>query len=129
MQLPNVHAELRELRSACFYYPALDNHAHPLLKEEHRDRFAFEGLISEAQGPALTVDAVHTLACLRAVPQLAAVLNIQDPTWSTVKAAREKLNYSELCNLFMHRNVTGIQCVGFAWDTPLLMDHQVPPSG
>ncbi|KAJ7504468.1 amidohydrolase-domain-containing protein [Mycena galericulata] len=102
---------LRQLQKACFYYPAVDNHAHPLLTEEHRDRFEFEGLISEAQGPSLTVDSVHTLACLRAVSQLGAVLNLQDPTWSNIKDARRKLNYSELCNLFMHRTVTGIQCI------------------
>lgn len=29
-------------------HPAIDNHAHPLLAEENRDRLAFEGLTSEA---------------------------------------------------------------------------------
>jgi hypothetical protein len=41
-------------------YPAIDNHAHPLLTAENRDRLAFEGLTSEAEGPALE-DAVYTL--------------------------------------------------------------------
>ncbi|KAJ7115883.1 amidohydrolase-domain-containing protein [Mycena epipterygia] len=100
-----------ELHRACLFYPAIDNHAHPILAEEHRDRFEFEGLISEAQGPALTVDSIHTLACLRAISQLGAILNIQSPTWDSVKAVRAQLAYPELCNLFMHRTVTGIQCI------------------
>ncbi|KAJ7224341.1 amidohydrolase 2 [Mycena pura] len=108
---PSDHPVYPELQEACQYYPAIDNHAHPLLKEEHRDRFDFEGLISEAQGSALAVDAVHTLACRRAVPQLAAVLNLQNATWESIKAARAKLPYSDLCNLFMHPSVTGIQCM------------------
>jgi hypothetical protein len=41
-------------------YPAIDNHAHPLLTAENRNRLAFEGLTSEAEGPALD-DAVYTL--------------------------------------------------------------------
>ncbi|KAJ7672683.1 amidohydrolase 2 [Mycena rosella] len=100
-----------ELHNACFFYPAIDNHAHPILTEEHRDRFALEGLISEAQGSALTVDSVHTLACMRAVSQLGTVLKIQDSTWDSVKAARAQLAYPDLCNLFMHHTTTGIQCI------------------
>ncbi|KAJ7155488.1 amidohydrolase-domain-containing protein [Mycena crocata] len=109
--LSTAALELVELKRACFLYPAIDNHAHPLLTEEHRDRFEFEGLISEAQGSALTVDSVHTLACLRAVSQLGTVLNIQNPTWDSVKFARAQLPYPDLCNLFIHRSVTGIQCM------------------
>ncbi|KAJ7733207.1 amidohydrolase 2 [Mycena maculata] len=108
---PITKIELRELHRACFDYPAVDNHAHPLLTEEYRDRFEFEGLISEAQGPALTADAVHTLACLRAVPQLGSMLGLQDPTWSDIKAARARLPYLDLCTLFMDRTVNGIQCM------------------
>ncbi|KAJ6591655.1 amidohydrolase 2 [Mycena vulgaris] len=100
-----------QLQKACLFYPAIDNHAHPILAEEHRDRFEFEGLISEAQGSALTVDSVHTLACLRAASQLGSILKIQDPTWDSVKAARAQLAYPDLCNLFMHHTVTGIQCI------------------
>ncbi|KAJ6493626.1 amidohydrolase 2 [Mycena vitilis] len=101
----------RELYKTCRSYPAIDNHAHPILTEAHKDRFEFEGLISEAQGSALTVDAVHTLACMRAVSQLGAILNIQNPTWDSVKEARSLMPYAELCDKFMHRHVTGIQCM------------------
>ncbi|KAJ7449637.1 amidohydrolase 2 [Mycena latifolia] len=100
-----------ELQRACLSYPAIDNHAHPILTEEHRNHFEFEGLISEAQGSALTVDSVHTLACFRATTQLAAILNIQDPTWDSVKSVRAQMSYPDLCNVFMHRTVTGIQCL------------------
>ncbi|KAJ6518718.1 amidohydrolase-domain-containing protein [Mycena sanguinolenta] len=100
-----------ELQKACQSYPAIDNHAHPILAEQHRDRFEFEGLISEAQGSALTVDSVHTLACKRAVPQLNTILRIQNPTWDAIKAVRSQLRYDDLCNIFMHPTVTGIQCM------------------
>ncbi|KAJ7252723.1 amidohydrolase 2 [Mycena haematopus] len=100
-----------ELQKACQFYPAIDNHAHPILAEQHRDRFEFEGLISEAQGSALTIDSVHTLACKRAVPQLSAILRIQNPTWDAIKAVRSQLRYSDLCSIFMHPAVTGIQCL------------------
>ncbi|KAJ7077817.1 amidohydrolase 2 [Mycena belliarum] len=117
-----------QLQTACFQFPCIDNHAHPLLAEAHRDRFQFEGLISEAQGTALN-DAIHTLACHRAAAQLAAVLRIQDPNWNSVTSARTRLPYADLCKLFMDRTVTGIQCLilddglggvedfaeGFAW--------------
>ncbi|KAJ7760482.1 amidohydrolase-domain-containing protein [Mycena metata] len=96
---------------ACHFYPSIDNHAHPILAEQHREAFAFEGVISEAQGSALTNDSVHTLACLRVIPKLGAILNIQNPTWESIKAARSNLPYADLCNLFMHRRVTGIQCM------------------
>ncbi|KAF7356671.1 CBM1 domain-containing protein [Mycena venus] len=116
------------LQKACQLYPAIDNHAHPILAGQHRDRFEFEGLISEAQGystslplshlsssfvkgSALSVDSIHTLACKRAVPQLGARLNLQSPTWDSVKATRSDLPYSELCELFMGPSVTGIQCM------------------
>ena len=37
------------LRDVVFNYPTIDNHAHPLLKEEFRQSFPFEGVTSEAQ--------------------------------------------------------------------------------
>ncbi|KAJ7623283.1 amidohydrolase 2 [Roridomyces roridus] len=109
MQLTQPHIAFKELHKTCFTYPAIDNHAHPLLKEAHRDRYAFEGLISEAQGTALTVDAVHTLACLRATPQLAHVLGVESATWEDIKATRSQLDYADLCEMFMRP--TGIQCL------------------
>jgi hypothetical protein len=99
-----------ELAKVALSYPAIDNHAHPLLKAVHRAQFAFEGLISEASGTALTEDAVHTLACFRAAPQLGQVLGLRgDVTWECVKEAREKVDYDQLCRLFMEP--TGIQCI------------------
>ncbi|KAF7309726.1 CBM1 domain-containing protein [Mycena indigotica] len=101
-----------KLHSACFLYPAIDNHAHPLLAEEHRDKFALEGLISEAQGPALTEDSVHTLACLRAVRQLSKIVDLgSEKTWESYKAARSKLPYRDLCQRFMDKKATKTQCI------------------
>ena len=60
-----------ELVRVAITYPAIDNHAHPLLKAEHRDALNFDGVISEATGSALSEDAVNTLACYRATHQLA----------------------------------------------------------
>lgn len=99
-----------QLARVALSYPAIDNHAHPLLKAAHRNEFPFEGLVSEASGAALTQDAVHTLACFRATQQLRQVLGLKgEPTWEAVKAAREKLEYDALCKLFM--DSTGIQCI------------------
>lgn len=99
-----------ELARVALSYPAIDNHAHPLLKAEHRSVFEFEGLISEATGDALTRDAIHTLACFRATSQLAQQLGLKgELTWEKVKEARETMDYDVLCKLFM--DPTGIQCI------------------
>lgn len=96
-----------ELVQAVQFYPAIDNHTHPLLAGTHKDDFAFEGLLSEAQGAALTEDAVHTLACYRATRQLSEILECEND-WSTVKERRSSLDYQQLCKLCMEK--TGIQC-------------------
>ncbi|KAJ6621401.1 amidohydrolase-domain-containing protein [Mycena sp. CBHHK59/15] len=96
------------LHRSCFSFPAIDNHAHPLLSAEHRDHFPFENLISEAEGDSL-LDSVHTLACMRAVPQLGSILKIENPSWDAIKDARAQMPYLELCKLFMRP--TGIQCI------------------
>lgn len=87
------------LRDITFGYPAIDNHAHPLLKEVYRSEVNFDGLISEAQGPALAEDALHTLACYRATRQLGSLYEgvRDDPSWEDLKAARAKVPYDELC--------------------------------
>lgn len=86
------------LRKAALTFPAIDNHAHPLLREQNKADLPYEGVISEANGPALN-DAPHTLACLRATPQLAKLLGLpESATWEEVKAARAKYNYQELCD-------------------------------
>ncbi|KAF8638354.1 hypothetical protein AX17_002256 [Amanita inopinata Kibby_2008] len=80
------------------HYPAIDNHAHPLLKSTHRDALPFEGVISEADGDALTQDSPNTLACIRATRQLGELLHLPaDATWGEVKAKRETIEYVELC--------------------------------
>lgn len=96
-------------------YPAIDNHAHPLLKASHRDFVPFEGLISEAQGSALLQDAPHTLACYRATAQLTNILKLCGeqvspvPTWEGVKEIRSKMDYERLCKIFM--DPSRIQCI------------------
>ncbi|KAF5352937.1 hypothetical protein D9758_007872 [Tetrapyrgos nigripes] len=96
-------SKLESLFKTVFTFPAIDNHAHPLLKESYRSHVPFEGLISEAQGGALSEDAVHTLACLRATTQLAKVLELDENTisWTEIKSKRNGLDYDELCDKFM----------------------------
>lgn len=101
--------DLPNLRRTSLTYPAIDNHAHPLLLVEHRDDVPFEGLISEAQGDAMK-DAVHTLACYRATPQLAELLELPaGSSWEDVKAKRGSLDYLALCKRSF--DPTGIQCI------------------
>jgi len=64
------------LRDVVFGYPAIDNHAHPLLKEEHRQDLPFEGVISEAQSNAAK-DAVHSLPGYRATRGSITVIEAQ----------------------------------------------------
>lgn len=78
------------LRYFIAYHPLIDNHAHPLLKEQHEADFPLELIISEASGAALE-DAKHTLAGMRAVKMLAEELGVE-PTWEAVKEARKKVN-------------------------------------
>ncbi|KAF7308606.1 CBM1 domain-containing protein [Mycena chlorophos] len=106
-----AHSE-KNLHDVCMSYPAIDNHAHPLLKEAHRERFPLEGLLSEAQDSALTEDAPYTLACMRAVPQLSKVLDPEaEMTWEAYKIARTKVPYDDLCRRFMHQDATKTQCL------------------
>ncbi len=99
-----------QLARIAFNYPAIDNHAHPLLKAQHRNVFPFEGLISEASGSALTEDAVHTLACFRATQQLCKLYRLSvEPSWQALKNARKAVDYNMLCRVCMDR--TKIQCI------------------
>lgn len=102
--------EYPELYAAAHNFPAIDNHAHPLLKDKHRHALPFEGLISEAEGEAQQ-DSVYTVACLRATHQLSELYKL-DPnttTWSDIKAARDKIGYEELCETCF--KPTGIRCI------------------
>ena len=58
------------LRDVVSNYPAIDNHAHPLLKEERRRNLPFKGVISEAQTDAVG-DPIHSLPAYRAARKLA----------------------------------------------------------
>jgi hypothetical protein len=99
-----------KLSEAAFSYPAIDNHAHPLLREEHRDRFPFEGLVSEAQGDALIQDAIHTVACKRATAQIRRLLNLDErASWDDLKLARASSNYVGLCKMCFEP--ARIQCI------------------
>ncbi|KXN86685.1 Protein fluG [Leucoagaricus sp. SymC.cos] len=89
---------LPTLQKTALTFPAIDNHAHPILRKENRNDLPYEGVISEANGEALARDAPHTLACLRATPQLAQLLGLpQSASWEEVKAARVAHDYEELC--------------------------------
>jgi hypothetical protein len=97
------------LRDIVFNYPTIDNHAHPLLKEEHRQSLPFEGLISEARPNAMG-DVVHSLPGYRATRQLAELYGLNpDTDWEEIKRHRDTLEYGQLCNMNMQRS--GIQCL------------------
>jgi hypothetical protein len=89
------------LYDAVFTQPAIDNHAHPLLRTEKRHFLPFEGLISEATGSALLEDARHTLACFRATKHLAQLygLDEKNTTWEGVKSHRAGVEYIKLCSM------------------------------
>lgn len=109
------------LYRAAMTQPAIDNHAHPLLKAEFKDtdRFPFEGLVSEADGEALN-DAKETLAGMRAVKELSVLYGIEnsnlnldgserEATWADLKQCRGEMSYDELCGLCFGRS--GIEMV------------------
>lgn len=98
MHLSNLSPDYSTLHDVCHTYPAIDNHAHPLLKRAHRDEEPFENVISDASGPALQ-DSVHSLACFRATDQLARLFDLkgEDATWEKVKAAGREMEYGRLC--------------------------------
>jgi len=90
-------------------YPAIDNHAHPLLTEENRDRLAFEGLTSEAEGAALQ-DTVYTLAHTTARGNLIQLYDLpHQVSWDDVKRYRAALSYDELCRVCFRK--AKIQCI------------------
>lgn len=98
------------LYKTCHTYPAIDNHAHPLLKFAYRNDMTYENIISDADGPALQ-DSIHTLACYRATEQLATLLGLKfaGVTWDQVKAAARDMNYEDLCQLCFGQ--ANIQCI------------------
>ncbi|KAF8272728.1 amidohydrolase 2 [Lactarius quietus] len=90
-------------------YPAIDNHAHPLLTAENRNRLAFEGVTSEAEGPALE-DAVYTLAHSTARRDIARLYGLPLHTsWEGIKKYRSARSYDDLCRLCFEK--AKIQCI------------------
>ncbi|KAF9463301.1 amidohydrolase 2 [Collybia nuda] len=102
--------EFPQLYKSAFTYPAIDNHAHPLLRPEHRDHIdiPFDGVISEAGGVALQ-DSIHTLACYRAASQLSELYQLEGASWNDVKTHRSQVDYIDLCKQCI--KPTGIQCI------------------
>lgn len=104
-----LQPERMSLKDVVFNYPAVDNHAHPLLKEEHRRSLPFEGAISEA-GPDAIKDAIHSLPGYRATRQLAELYGLDpEADWEEIKNHRDALGYAQLCNMNMRK--AGIQSV------------------
>lgn len=69
--------------------PIIDHHAHNLLIPSEIGAHDLLSITSEANGPALQQGAPSTLAHLRAVHQLAKLLDC-DPTWSAVQTAIQR---------------------------------------
>ena len=102
---PNFESLIDVLRD----YPAIDNHAHPLLTEENRDRLDFDGLTSEAHGSALE-DVAYTLAHGAARRDLIRLYDLpRHALWEDVKRHRAARAYDELCRLCFKNAKT--QCV------------------
>lgn len=99
-----------DLFKAAFTHPAIDNHAHPLLRIQSRNDVSFEGIFSEAQGGGLSKDAFHTLPCLRATRQLAKLFGLDgDASWEDIKTHRASMDYMDLCKLCFKD--TNIHCI------------------
>ncbi|KAF8130325.1 amidohydrolase 2 [Boletus edulis] len=100
-----------ELAHTAFVYPAIDNHAHPLLTDENRNTFPLEGITSEASGDALTSDSRYSLASYRATLQLSKLFGLRncEPTWNALRNRRDDTDYLDLCNMCF--KPSGIQCI------------------
>jgi hypothetical protein len=102
-------ASLSHYSDILLNYPAIDNHAHPLLAEENRDQLAFEGLTSEAEGMALQ-DAVYTLAHTAARGNLIQLYDLpRNASWEDIKKHRAARTYDDLCRLCFRK--AKIQCI------------------
>ncbi|KAJ4481045.1 amidohydrolase-domain-containing protein [Lentinula aciculospora] len=109
----NVHNSLDLLRKTAFTFPAIDNHAHPLLCSNYRAKVPFEAIISEASSESGLIHATQTVACFRAASQLLQTLGVErvmgQSPWQQVKQRRDAMDYEDLCNTFMKR--CGIQSI------------------
>lgn len=87
---PVTRAQIQELVRVIWTTPAIDNHAHPLLRHTHLGSRPLASIVTEASGDALR-DTSKTLAHHRAVRQLAAALDCEEPaSWDAVVAAVER---------------------------------------
>lgn len=75
---------MEDLRAAVQLTPIIDHHAHNLLLPSEWDAHSLLSITTEATGAALE-QTTSTLAHLRAVKQLAAILNCEN-SWDTIKA-------------------------------------------
>ncbi|KAF7967668.1 hypothetical protein HWV62_38186 [Athelia sp. TMB] len=107
-------SEYSELYETCTTYPAIDNHAHPILKVEYRNEITYQSIWSDADPESLALqDSIYTLAGYRATTQLAGILGIKskDVTWEKVRAAAREMDYNDLCHLCFRP--AHIQCILF----------------
>jgi hypothetical protein len=93
------------LKDVVFNSPAIDNHAHPLLKEERRQSLPFEGVISE-----VIKVAVYSTPGYRATRQLAELYGLDpDADSEEITSYKGALEYDQLYNMNMQKS--GIQCL------------------
>ncbi|KAK0388244.1 hypothetical protein NLU13_4489 [Sarocladium strictum] len=89
--------------------PIIDNHAHPLLKLEHVDKFPLLAVATEAHGDALQSSRTG-MAHIRAVKQLSQILECE-PEWGAVSAAIKRKRQGEAHEAWIRRCVEGIETV------------------
>jgi Amidohydrolase len=108
------------LRALIRSHPVIDNHCHNLLQDLLSPQYAFEVIVSEAQGLALEQSA-HSVSRLRAEKQLKSLYSFDNieasSTWkSLLKARREHVEKDP--NALVSKCLEGIHCMliddGFA---------------
>ncbi|GAB0136190.1 hypothetical protein EsDP_00004502 [Epichloe bromicola] len=106
----DFEAGSKALRQLIASTPVIDNHAHPLLKKSHIDRYPLLAIATEAHGDAL--DSSRTsLAHIRAVKQLSQELGCGE-TWEAIESAIDKERASETgYGRWTRRCLSGIECV------------------
>ncbi|KID82847.1 developmental protein FluG [Metarhizium guizhouense ARSEF 977] len=96
------------LRRSILSTPIIDNHAHPLLKSSHIDKYPLLTIVTEAHGDAL--DSSRTsLAHIRAVKQLSEQLGCA-ATWDDVEIAIAKERRHDYAE-WTRKCLSGIECV------------------
>ncbi|CAI4215373.1 unnamed protein product [Parascedosporium putredinis] len=89
--------------------PVVDNHAHPLLLPTALGSYSFEGVVSEANGDALSF-VPSSLAHIRAVKQLSNLHKCQ-PTWEAVVTATEGKRAPERYDDWMATCLAGTETI------------------